>query len=156
MRIVLALALLVPLCRAGDRDGASARPARWNHPRGPASRSCMSDARAPESIGPIAWRFKAPKAIDAVPLTWDGIAYLRTGETLVALDVRTGKKLASQKVGVPKGMAVERGAVYLHLGERLVQWRRRNTVFTRRWSAVVGANAGADRSKSGSVSRRSS
>ena len=137
------LALLISVCPAGDRDGASAPATRWTHPRGPASRSCMSDARAPESLGAVLWRYKGRSPIDAVPLTWDGVAYLRHGDILVAIDTKTGKKLASQKVGVPTGVAIDGGAVYLRLGEKIVQWRRRNATFTRRWSAVVGADASA-------------
>ncbi|MHC4448794.1 MAG: outer membrane protein assembly factor BamB family protein [Planctomycetota bacterium] len=143
MRIVLTLLFLMPTLRAGEHDGGSARATRWNHPRGPASRSCMSWAKAPQSLGPAAWTYKANPPISAVPLTWDGVAYLQQNDQLVAIDTQSGKRLASHKVGVAAGAAVEDGAVYLRLGARIVQWRRRGAAFSRRWSAEVGADASA-------------
>ncbi|MHC4939248.1 MAG: PQQ-binding-like beta-propeller repeat protein [Planctomycetota bacterium] len=143
MRTVLALLLLIPVASAGDRDGAVARATRWNHPRGPASRSCMSWAKAPDSLGKVAWTYKASPPISAVPLTWDGVAYLQQGEEWVVIDTESGKKLASEKVGAVTGAAIDGGALYLRMGPRIVQWRRRGSALTRRWSAEVGAEASA-------------
>jgi hypothetical protein len=143
MRSTSALLLLVLTAYAGEGDGGSAAATRWTHPRGPASRSCMSDAKPLESLGDVVWRYKADPPIGAVPLTWDGIAYLRQGDRLVALDTDSGKPVASQSIPGAADAALDGGAVYLRMGPRIVQWWRRGTGFTRRWSAEVGEKAGA-------------
>jgi len=138
-----ALLFLVLVAHAGEADGGSAAPRRWTHPRGPASRSCMSHARAPESLGEPAWTYKAKAPVRHVPLTWDGIVYVREGERLVALDAESGRILASTDLPGAGAAAVDADAYYVRMGPRLVQWRRRDKGFTRRWSAVVGDDASA-------------
>jgi len=143
MRIPILLLFLAVAARGGERDADSASARRWSHPRGPASRSAMSDAEPLESLGATVWRYKADPPISAVPLTWDGVAYVRQGSRVVALDAENGRKLASQDVGDAGAAALDGGALYLRMGKRLVQWRRRGNGFVRRWSADVGESASA-------------
>jgi len=143
MRTILILALLAPLAAAGEHDGANAPARRWTHPRGPASRSCISSAHAIESLGDVVWTYKSKAPISVTPLTWDGTGYLRAGGDLIAIDLETGKRVASQNVGATSAIALGEGAVFLVHGTQLKQWRRSSSAFRNRWTFDVGAGAGA-------------
>ncbi|MEM8883972.1 MAG: hypothetical protein AAGD14_07890, partial [Planctomycetota bacterium] len=69
--------------------------------------------------------------------------WVQVGEQLFVLDGETGKKLASEKVGTVRGAALDDGAAFLHLGNRLVQWRRRGSGLVRRWSTELKPDASA-------------
>jgi len=143
MRIPLFLAILAAVGFAGELDGRSAHPRRWAHTRGPASGSCVSQAEPLESLGEVIWTFRAKGTIDATPLTWDGLGYLRVGDELIAIDLETGKRRASQKIGAMRAAALGDGAVFIRQGAALQQWRRHNTSFRRRWTIDLSAAASA-------------
>ena len=143
MRTLLAIACLSILVHAGEFDGATADTRRWAHPRGPASRSCVSAARAPESLGDPRWTMKLHSELNFAPLTWDGIGYVLLGDVLVGVNLDTGKRIAGKKVGDVQAAALGNGAVFLRVGPKLVQWRRARTSFRRQWIVEVGADASA-------------
>lgn len=143
MRTLFLLGLFAASVLAGERDGGSARAQRWTHDRGAASHSCISSAKPMESLGNVQWTYRARGTIASAPLTWDGIAYLREGDQLVAVDLETGKRRAQQKIGLVSSAAIGEGAVFVREGANLVQWRRHNAGFRRRWSVELTAGASA-------------
>jgi len=143
MRILTLLCLIAAAAPAGERDGSRAHPQRWTHPRGPASRSCVSQAQPMESLGDVVWTYRAQATIAAAPLTWDGMAFLREGGQLVAIDLDSGKRRATQKIGAVTAAALGEGAVFVRQGPNLVQWRRHNATFRQRWSIELTPTASA-------------
>jgi hypothetical protein len=96
-----------------------------------------------ESLGDVLWTYRAKSTLAAAPLTWDGTAYLREGQQLVAIDLDSGKRVASQDIGATTSAALGEGAVFVREGAKLVQWRRHNATFRRRWSLDLTADASA-------------
>lgn len=148
MRTLLATVCLTLIASAGENDGASADARRWAHPRGPASRSRVSHAQAPDSLGKPAWTLKAPSELKSAPLTWDGIGYLMFGDVLVAIDLDNGRRVASHKVSGGGASTLQRaalgnGSVFLRVDSRLQQFRRSEKTFKSQWSVNVGARASA-------------
>ena len=149
---LLALALFACTAAASDTDGGHAPPRRWTHPCGPASGSSRSLARAAESFGGIIWSYRAKKSIVAPPVTWDGVAFVIDGKSLVALDTATGKKLGRIAVDVADPRpAVDESSVFLREGARLAQYKHQGKRFARRWSFNVGADAGHPRILNGEI-----
>jgi len=131
---------------AGELDGAKAPPERWTHPHGPAAGNRRSAARVPDSFGGIRWSYTAKRQVLTPPLTWDGVAFLLDGPSLVALDIESGRVIA--RAGVkptdpPALAAYNRSVFVLETSNRLVQLRLRGRQLVRGWSLDVGAGASA-------------
>jgi hypothetical protein len=142
---VLALALLAALARAGEPAASRAAPERWTHPHGSAAGNARSFARAPDSYGGTVWSYRARHTILAPPLTWDGVAFVLDGKSLVALDVESGRVLARATVNLdaPEKIAVFDRDFFCLEAQRIVQYRLRGRKLTRGWTYEVGADASA-------------
>jgi len=143
MRILSLLGLLSAIVLAGGADGGNAPAQRWTHDRGPAGQTCVSQAEPMETLGNVLWTYRAQGTIAAAPLTWDGVAYLREGQRLIALDLETGKRRASQDIGNVTSAALGDGAVFVRQGANLIQWRRHKKTFRKRWSVALTDGASA-------------
>ncbi len=144
--------LLATFAAASETDGGHAPPRRWTHARGPASGSARSLARAPRTFGGVLWTYKARDVIAAPPVTWDGVAFVVDGKSLVALDTGTGKLLARTRVDTASPRpACWDDAVFLREGSRLVQYRRQGRRLVRRWSFDGGPGAGHPRVLDGEI-----
>jgi hypothetical protein len=156
--LILAVAALFTVpARAGD--GLTAPAERWTHPRGPASGSGRTAARAPRSFGGVLWKVKAKGAVLAPPVTWDGLAFALDGDKnramLLAIDTRNGKTLSRTAVNAPgaapQPAVDDRSVLVVEEGRRLVEFRFQNGRLQRRWSFDAGAGAVAARVDEGEI-----
>jgi len=147
---LLALACLLAPALAEEGDAARATPERWTHPRGPASRSGRSLARAPEDLGGTLWSAKARQRFLQPPLTWDGLVFALDGDARKAralvLDGVEGTVLASTDIDAPgagRGALDSRSWFLVEGGATLVELHYEDGRLQRAWTWAAGAGAGA-------------
>jgi len=144
------MAALTASAGAEEGDAARAAPERWNHPRGPASRSGRSLAAAPGDLGPTLWMLKARQRFLGPPLTWDGLVFVLDGDARKAralvLDGQDGSVIASAEVEGPgegRGALLDRSWFLVEGGATLVELRLDQGRLERAWTWAAGAGAGA-------------
>ncbi|MHC4956815.1 MAG: outer membrane protein assembly factor BamB family protein [Planctomycetota bacterium] len=156
--LILAVTALLAVSVQAD-DGLYAPAERWTHPRGPASGSGRSHARAPRTFGGILWTAKAKGTILAPPVTWDGVAFVLDGDKnramLLAVDTRSGKTVSRVAVkspgGTPQPAVDDRSVLIVEEGRRLVEFRLQNGRLQRRWNFDAGTGASAARVLDGEI-----
>jgi len=151
-----ALTLFLTTSFLAADEGGRAPETRWNHARGPASCSGMSDAEPPESFGRIVWTHKSKGGIRSTPVVWDGAVFVVDGTDarteLLALDAEKGEVWARTAVRQPGQPTVySRSVILVEGGTTLVQIRLAGRAFLREWTYDAGAGVSAPRVLDGEI-----